>query len=132
MKPVHYSCSEQNHKNITYATQAKRSIRQKGVYFQSYYMYPILKTSFNLDIFSSGESIPLHTKKDTPKYISPMENFWLMANKYKVHDQPDSNVTDQKSSNVTSGKIAVQNLEANVTRSDDDVTTTQPNTTTIA
>lgn len=55
-----------------------------------------------------------------------------MANKYKVHDQPDSNVTDQKSSNVTSGKIAVQNLEANVTRSDDDVTTTQTNTTTIA
>lgn len=55
-----------------------------------------------------------------------------MANKYKVHDQPDSNVTDQKSSNVTSGKIAVQKLEANVTRSDDDITTTQPNNTTIA
>lgn len=73
-----------------------------------------------------GETSPVPEKK---KYMSPMQHFILITNKYRVHKTEstgNTTTTDQGSSPESSatGNIALQSLEANSTKTDG-VTTTQ-------
>ncbi|XP_062569037.1 uncharacterized protein LOC134231135 [Saccostrea cucullata] len=75
----------------------------------------------------TGKTSPIRSKGGN--YISPMQNFLLMTDKYRVHDTDvklaDNSTTDQTSNPETpvSGNITLQSLEANSTKSDDIINT---------
>lgn len=77
-----------------------------------------------------GETIPLRLKRDTKKYVSPIENFIILTNKYRVQLETIQNATDPKNGTETASNIAVQNLQDSNTQTDD-VTTTQGTTSLI-
>lgn len=80
--------------------------------------------------FFLGETIPLRLKRDTKKYVSPIENFIILTNKYRVQLETIQNATDPKNGTETASNIAVQNLQDSNTQTDD-VTTTQGTTSLI-
>ncbi|XP_061178661.1 uncharacterized protein LOC133187315 [Saccostrea echinata] len=76
----------------------------------------------------TGKTSPL--RRIRSDYISPMQNFLLMTDKYRVHNtevkSADNSTTDQTGNPEipVSGNITLQSLEANNTKSDD-ITNTQ-------
>lgn len=76
--------------------------------------------------FFLGETIPLRLKRETKKYVSPIENFIILTNKYRVQLETIQNATDPKNGTETASNIAVQNLQDSTPT--DDVTTTQGTT----